>query len=61
MLRLPSYHPDLHPTEHIWADIKQWAAGKNVTSDILRNKWRKIGGICVAMSKLRTPTMNKRI
>jgi hypothetical protein len=30
-LRLPPYHPDLNPTELIWASIKAYVAGKNVS------------------------------
>jgi transposase len=33
-LRLPPYHPDLNPTELIWADVKQWVASKNTTFKI---------------------------
>jgi hypothetical protein len=28
VLRLPPYHPDLHPIELIWADVKQRVGGK---------------------------------
>jgi transposase len=34
VLRLPPYHPDLNPIELIWANVKQWVAGKNTTFKI---------------------------
>jgi transposase len=33
-LQLPPYHPELNPTEHIWADVKVWVASKNTTFEI---------------------------
>jgi hypothetical protein len=35
------YHPDLNPTELIWADVKQWVASKNTTFTI-----KGIGQLC---------------
>lgn len=32
--RLPTYHPNLDPTEFIWADVKLWVASKNTTFKI---------------------------
>jgi transposase len=34
VLQLPPYHPELNPTEHIWADVKLWVASKNTTFEI---------------------------
>jgi transposase len=31
VLRLSSYHPELNPTESIWATVKKWVAEKYVT------------------------------
>jgi hypothetical protein len=31
VLRLPPYHPDLHPIELIWASVKEYIARKNVS------------------------------
>jgi transposase len=31
ILLLPPYHPDLKPTEPIWATIEDWVATKNTT------------------------------
>jgi transposase len=31
VLRLPPYHPELNPTEKIWALVKNWVALHNVT------------------------------
>lgn len=31
ILRLPPYHPDLNPIELVWADVKVYVAGRNVT------------------------------
>jgi hypothetical protein len=30
-LRLPPYHPELNPTEKMWAMVKNWVVMKNVT------------------------------
>jgi hypothetical protein len=30
-LRLPHYHPDLNPTDNIWAKVKGHSASRNVT------------------------------
>jgi hypothetical protein len=30
-LRLPLRHPELNPTELIWATVKNWVAEKNIT------------------------------
>jgi hypothetical protein len=34
VLRLPPYHPDLNPTELIWANVKLWVASKSTTFKI---------------------------
>jgi transposase len=34
VLRLPPYHPDMDPTELVWADVKQSAGAENISFNL---------------------------
>jgi transposase len=34
VLRLPPYHPDLNPTELVWADVKESVGAENVSFNL---------------------------
>jgi transposase len=50
-LHLPPHHPDLNPTELIWASIKEYVARKNVSLRLGKVKYRYKGRMELEMQQ----------